>query len=117
MNRQLRFAGIVVGDDGARLERYRGMAAEMKDILDLDGAVLESRLDISAFHFEREGQIGSEIGIDDLRAFLARKIYIGHHAEFFIGDFDELGGVFRQRPRLRDHGDDGLSGPNHFVGG
>ena len=110
-------AGIEVGEDRARLERHAGVAAEDENLLDDLVRFLESPVHLADIEDTLESEVVAELGMDDRRFRVERRLRIGDDRELLIVDDEQFGGVFGKRPRLGDDRRHGLALPAGAVDG
>ena len=108
---QAPFAGIPVGDDGARLVGDAGMAAEHECRVDHRVGFGKALVGIAGIERALEGEIVAERGVDHGRCRVERGFGVGDGAEDLIVDVHQRAGVFRLRARACDHGAHGLALP------
>ncbi len=97
-------ARVPVGDDGARLGGDAGVAAEQEGGFHHRVGRGEGLVGLADFQLALEAEIVAELGLDHRRLGIERGFRIGDRRQFFVGDVDQLAGVFRLRARLRHHG-------------
>ena len=86
IHRQALLAGIPVSDNGARLVGHAGMAAEHKGRFHHRIAVSECFIRISGDQRALEGQVVSEVGMNDRRGAIERGFRVGYRAQRLVLD-------------------------------
>ena len=107
--------GIVVGDDGARLQRHRRMASETEFLFHHMGRMRKGVVDAAVVELAAEADVVAAAGIDQRPAGLTRAVDIGDDGKVLVVDLDQLQRILGDRPALGNDCNHRLPGPDHAV--
>ncbi len=108
---QALFAGIPVGDDGARLVGDAGVAAEDECRLDHRVGLGQSLVDLTGIEHALKCQIVAKLGMDHRRLGIERGFRIGDARQYFVVHPDQRAGVLGLGARARHDRADRLALP------
>ena len=114
---QLRFAGIVVGDDRPRLHRNGGMPAEVEFFLHHVRSTSKELLDATGVDLPLKAEIAAELRRDHWPVRIACRVDIDHNRKFVELNRDQFNSIFRQCTRVRDNSYHRLPRPYDLVDG
>nr|WP_246788795.1 hypothetical protein [Bradyrhizobium sp. CIR48] len=106
---------IVVGDDGARLQRHRGVAAEGKLLLHHMGRMRKGVINDAAVELAAEAGVVGTARIDQRTVRLTCAVDVNDDGKVLVVHLDQLQRIFSNRPALGNDGDHRLSGPDHAI--
>ena len=115
IDREPRLGGIPVGDDGARLQRHAGVAAEDEIRLDHFIGIGKGLIDLTRIVVSFKGKIVAERGMNDRRRRIERGAHIRHRFQLLILDRNVLGRILGRRAAGRHNGRDRLALPAHAI--
>ncbi|MHC2348643.1 hypothetical protein ACVMIL_009853 [Bradyrhizobium barranii subsp. barranii] len=107
--------GIVVRNDGARLQRHRGVAAEGELFFHHVRGMRKGVVNGAIVELGPETGVIDTAGIDQRATNLSCTVDIDDDGEVLVIDLDQLQRIFRNRPALGDDGHHSLPGPDHAV--
>ncbi|MEY9427180.1 hypothetical protein ABH975_002495 [Bradyrhizobium ottawaense] len=106
---------IVIRNDGTRLQRHCGMAAEGELLLHHMGRMRKGVIDSAVVELAAEAGVVGAAGIDQRTAGLACAVDVDDDGKVLVVDLDQLQRIFGDRPALGNDGDHRLSGPDHAI--
>ena len=94
MDRELAVAGIVIGDDRARLQGDACVAAEIKLGFGHIGGICQRRFHVALVHQPLPAKVVPVFVPDQRRVGLQRRLHIGDRRQFLVFDADQFQRVF-----------------------
>ena len=111
MDGELGRAAVVVGQDRARLQRQPGVARGVEGGLHHLVGGGEGLLDVAALVDALEAEVVAQLGMDDRRAGIERRLHIHRRRQRLVGDIDLGDGILGDGARLGHHGRHRLADP------